>query len=209
MLKRGGKPIVFHDAQDHTVTLTGEQSTAYDAAIRVIEQDLREIRGVREGLARLENVRWESPAPRAFDTIRTPEGEWSAHAQLFRLFRGEILLCRRAGGDEWAVIQRFPKNSIYAQTHGDTDILLKGNNVRELMNEYMAQVQHTLHFMARNAEAKAQKIVWEQFPDNNPSLVVSAISERCNKVADTNQSLRRFQSQSQAYPIGHSRGIGV
>jgi len=62
------------------------------------------------------------------------------------------------GGDSTA--GGFP----YTQAHGDTEILLKGNGPREVATEYMGQMRHTLRFMARNAEVKAQKIVWEQFP---------------------------------------------
>jgi len=66
-------------------------------------------------------------------------------------------------GDEWAVIQRL-EASPYTQAHGDTEILLKGSGLREVATEYMAQMRHTLRFMARNAEVKAQRIIWEQFP---------------------------------------------
>lgn len=202
MLKREGNPL--HEVPGSGVKLTGEQLAAYNAAFQSIEGDLSIMRPVREALSRLEHVQWERPVPKAFAVITTPEGEWNAHALLLKLFRTEILLCRKAGGDEWAVIQQLDA-SPYTQVHGSIEILLKGNGPREVATEYMAQMRHTLQFMARNAEVKAQKVVWEQFPDDHPGKVVRAISERCDSVAEGTEAIKRAQTQS----VRHSRGIGV
>ena len=204
MLKRDEKFGQLHEMPGSTVKLTDSQLEAYDAVFKAIEHELLDVKHVREQLNRLEQVNLEKPVPKAFDTITTPEGEWKAHAQLLKLFRSEILLGRQ-DEKEWAVIQRLQSKSIYAQAHGETDILLKGNDVREVMTEYMAQVRHTLRFMARNLAAKAQQVVWEHFPDDNPSLVVRALSERCSHVAENNQTVR----QSQTETVRQSRGIGI
>jgi hypothetical protein len=203
MLKRAGNPL--HKVPDSHVLLTDEQLAAYNAAFQAIEGDLSDVEHVRKELNRLEQINLNKPVPKAFDTLTTPEGKWDAHAQLLKLFRSEIFLCHQADGGQWAVIQLFQHNSPYAQAHGDTDILLKGNDVRELMTEYMAQVQHTLRFMARNTAAKAQKIVWEQFPDDHPGKVVHAISERCSNVAENTEAIK----QAQKYSVRQSRGIGI
>ena len=203
MLKRGGKPL--HAMPGSEARLTDEQLVAYNAAFQNIEGDLSAMQPVREALNRLEHVKWERPVPKAFATITTPEGEWKAHAELLKLFRSEVLLCRKADGDQWAVIQRLQETSAYAQTHGDTDILLKGNDVRELATEYMAQMRHTLRFMARNAEVKAQKVIWEQFPDDHPGVVIRALSERCDSVAEGTEIIKPAQTQS----VRQSRGIGI
>ncbi|HUA37424.1 MAG TPA: hypothetical protein VMA35_03370 [Candidatus Sulfopaludibacter sp.] len=177
---------------------------AYTAAFQTIEGDLSAMQPVREAVSRLEHVQWERPVPKAFAIIATPEGEWNAHALLLKLFRTEILLCRKAGGDEWAVIQQL-QASPYTQVHGRIEILLKGNGPREVATEYMAQMRHTLQFMARNAEVKAQKVVWEQFPDDHPGKVVRAISERCDSVAEGTEVIKQTQTQS----VRRSRSIGV
>jgi hypothetical protein len=203
MLKRAGDELLHHVA-DSEQRLDDKQFAAYNAAFQTIEGDLSGVKRAREELNRLEQVNLDKPIPKAFDTLATPEGEWNAHAQLFKSIRSEIFLCRQAGGDQWAVIQRFQHNSPYAQAHGDTDILLKGNDVRELMTEYMAQMRHTVRFMARNAEVKAQKIIWEQAPDD-PGKVVRAIFERCNAVAENTQALK----QSQVHAVRQSRGVGI
>jgi hypothetical protein len=203
MLKRDGKIVHFHDVPGTEVKLTDSQLAAYNTVFETIEGDVLNMKPVREALNRLEMVHWEKPAPKAFDTLTTKEGEWTAHAQLLKLPRSEILLGRQ--GTEWAVIQRLQPKGAYAQAHGETDILLKGNNVRELMTEYMEQMQHTLKFMARNLAAKAQQLVWAQFPDDNPSKIVRAISERCSSIAENTESVRQSQTQS----VRQSRGIGI
>jgi hypothetical protein len=202
MEKREGNPL--HEVPGSETRLTDGQLAAYNAAFQTIEGDLATMRPVREALSRLEHVQWERPVPKAFANHITPEGKWNAHALLLKLFRTEILLCRKADGDEWAVIQRLVA-SPYTQAHGDTEILLKGNGPREVATEYMGQMRHTLRFMARNAEVKAQKIVWEQFPDDYPGKVIRAISERCDSVAEGTEVIKQAQTQS----VRQSRGIGI
>jgi len=121
-----------------------------------------------------------------------------------KLFRTEILFCREADGDEWTVIQLL-EASPYTQAHGDTEILLKGNGPREVVTEYMAQMRHTLRFMAPNAEVKAQKIIWEQFPDDHPGKVIRAISQQCDSVAEGTEVIKQTQAQS----VRQLRGRGA
>ena len=204
MLKRAGDELL-HQVADSEQRLNDKQFAAYNAAFQTIEGDLSSVKQVREELNRLEQINLNKPVPKAFDTLTTSEGEWKAHAQLLKNFRSEIFLCRQADGDQWAVIQRFQHNSPYAQAHGETDILLKGNDVRELMTEYMGQMRHTLQFMARNAEVKAQKVVWEQVSDDHPGKVIRAIFERCNAAAESTQAVK----QSQVHAVRQSRGIGI
>ena len=105
MEKREENPL--HEVPGSEARLTDGQLAAYTAAFLTIDGDLSNMRPVREALSRLEHVQWERPVPKAFATHTTPEGKWNAHALLLKLFRTEILLCRKADGDEWAVIQRL------------------------------------------------------------------------------------------------------
>ena len=117
-----------------------------------------------------------------------------------------MLLCRKLDVNEWAVIQQLesPQGRLI---HGEHEILLKGNDVRQLAAKYMAQMRHTLRFMARNAEVKAQKIVWQQVPENNPGEVVRAISELCAGVVEGKEIIK--QEQTQSVRKSQSRGIGI
>jgi len=206
MLKR-------NDSQQmHTVSgvqfrLTDRELASFNAALESIQGDFLEVEPARKDLNRLEQVHWDRPPREAFATVTTPEGEWKAYGQLLKPWRSEGLLCQRANGGEWAVIQRFQPHSPYAQAHGETDILLKGNDRGELMDEYMAQVRHTLRLMARNLVAKAQTVAWEQFPDDNPAKVVRALSQRCALAVENSESLKQAQVEQQS--LRQSRGIPI
>jgi hypothetical protein len=204
MSNHEGNPL--HEVQGSDARLNDSQFAAYNAAFETIDRDLSAMKPVREALSRLEHVQWERPMPKSFQTITTPEGTWTAHALLLKLFRTQVLLCRKLDGNEWVVIQQLesPQGRLI---HGEHEILLKGNDVRQLATKYMAQMRHTLRFMARNAEVKAQKIVWEQVPENNPGEVVRAISELCTGVVEGKEVIK--QEQTQSMRKSQSRGIGI
>ena len=51
------------------------------------------------------------------------------------------------------------------RTNGKMEILMKGNDGRDLAAEFEVNARHTLEFMASNQMATAQKVIWEQFPE--------------------------------------------
>jgi hypothetical protein len=121
----------------------------------------------------------------------------------------DILLCRRADGKELAVVQKLKVSGSYVQQHGAASVLLTGNHSeRELVADYIAEAEHTLRFIARNLVARAQKVVWEQYPDNNPSQVVRAISQRCALATENAETLKQTQAQEKK-AVSQSRSIGV
>ena len=187
--------------------LTDRELASFNAALESIKGDLLEVEPIREELNRLEKVDWNRPPREAFATVTTPEGDWKAYAQLLKPSRSETLLCQKENGGEWAVIQRFQPNSPYAQGHGATEILMKGNDRGELMDEYKAQVQHTLRFMARNLAAKAQEVAWENCPDHNPGKVMRAISQRCALAVENPESLE--QALREKPGIRQSHGMSI
>jgi len=187
--------------------LTDRELASFNAALESIKGDLLEVEPIREELNRLEKVDWNRTPREAFATVTTPEGEWKGYAQLLKPSRSEILLCQRANGGEWAVIQRFQPNSPYAQGHGATEILMKGNDRGELMDEYKAQVQHTLRFMARNLAAKAQEVAWKNCPDHNPGKVVRAISQRCALAVENPESLEQVLMEKPGIRQSHGMSI--
>lgn len=206
MLKRADGQEM-HEVPGVAFRLTDRQLESFNAATEAISYDFAQIQPIREDLDRLEKVQWDRPPREAFATVKTPEGDWKAYAQLLKPMRSEVLLCQKANGDEWAVIQRFQANSPYAKAHGETDILLRGNDRCELMDEYKAQVQHTLRFMASNMTAKAQDVVWKQFPDESPAKVVRAISQHCATAVENSESLKQAEMEKQN--IRHSHGMSI
>ena len=185
------------------IELSGPEFTAYKAASEAIQYDLSRISSLREQVTRLEKVHWHKPDSKPYAKVATAEGEWEVHAQLFKFPRSEINLCRK--GNEWAIVQEFKGVSSYAQAKGRTDILLKGPDVPGLMNDYLVQVEHTMRFMARNAAAHAQRVVWEQFPENNPIQVIRALSEKCAQAVEKPESYHQAETERPK----QSRGMSI
>ena len=90
-----------------------------------------------------------------------------------------------------------------AHVNGSAQILTQGNDARQLADEFKADTKLTLEFMASNLTAKAQKIVWEQFPEHRFGRIVETISERCGQAVANEEMI----SQKVTRSIG--RGIGV
>ncbi len=214
MLKRDGKPIERRDVPGTSERLTATELAAYNATFATIERDFKQIENIKGQLEQLGRTSFESSDSKSLETVTTANGKnWNAQAVLMNLPKGEILLCREPEGNQWAIVQRLNTAGRYAQTHGDASVLLTANSAREAVDDYSSQANHTLRFMARNLTAKAQGVVWEKYPDNNPSQVVRAISERCALAVDNPQALRQEQQQAIEQKIEQgvkrSRGMSI
>ena len=175
---------------------TGEMES-YRAALRAIASELESATGLREQLKDASGLSDFAEAE-----IESPQiGRWEIRAKLLALGKSDILLGQRADG-EFAVIERFPPESLYGKHNGSAEILLQGDDPVKLNRDFTANAQHTLGFMASNLTAKAQKIVWEQFPDHRPGHIVAAITERCH------QAIANEESISQNRKVTHSVGHG-
>jgi len=169
----------------------------YRAASSAIAGQLESIKDFKRQLTRSDQV------PESCDfEINTPEiGRWEVRSALLNLNHGEILLCQR--GNAFAVIERFDEDSPYAQANGNAQILLQGNDAYQLTAEFKANAGLTLEFMASNLTAKAQKIVWEQFPEHRFGRIVETISERCGQAVANEEMI----SQKVTHSIGRSIGV--
>ena len=169
----------------------------YRAASSAIAGQLESIKDFKRQLTRSDQV------PESCDfEINTPEiGRWEVRSALLNLNHGEILLCQR--GNAFAVIERFDEDSPYAQANGSAQILLQGNDGHQLTAEFKANAGLTLEFMASNLTAKAQKIVWEQFPEHRFGRIVETISERCGQAVANEEMI----SQKVTDSIGRSIGV--
>lgn len=207
MLKRNGE-VLQHEVPACEGRLTDAELASYQAAFAAVEREYKQIENVKSQLERLELVRWEKSDPKPFDSVATRDGtEWKAYALLLTLPKSDVLLCRKPEG-EWAIVQRFKGNGRYAEKTGNAAVLLTGNSSpRELVEEYIGQAEHTLRFMARNLTARAQEVVWGEYPDNNPSRVMRAISQRCALVVDNPEALQQSQTEQQS--MRQSRGMRI
>jgi len=169
----------------------------YRAASSAIAGQLESIKDFKRQLTRSDQV------PESCDfEINTPEiGRWEVRSALLNLNHGEILLCQR--GNAFAVVERFDEDSPHAQANGSAQILLQGNDAYQLTAEFKANAGLTLEFMASNLTAKAQKIVWEQFPEHRFGRIVETISERCGQAVANEEMI----SQKVTHSIGRSIGV--
>lgn len=207
MLKRNGE-FLRHEVPGYDRRFTDSEIASYKAAFATIEKDYQQVEGVKQQLDKLAKVRWDRPVPEAFETVAAQDGsQWKAHASLLKLPKSDVLLCRKSEGGDWAIVQRLKEDGRYADAHGKASVLLAGSDPRELVNEYIGQAEHTLRFMARNLTARAQEVVWEKYPDNNPSQVMRAISQRCALAVDNPEALHQRQTIEQG--MKQSRGMSI
>ena len=188
MLKRDGQPCQYN-VPGFVGKLTRAEFDAYNEAFDVIKDEFAK-------LERIKNDLKEITANPAVCII--PDGQvsgesfqandggsgiavWSVRSRLLKLEHSQVLLCERPTGEgkEFAVIERFQNDSPYARTNGNTAVVLTGNDPALVVQDYAANAQHTLRFMASNMVGAAQKVVWERFASQNPGRVIRAISERC------------------------------
>ena len=64
-----------------------------------------------------------------------------------------------------------------------------------------------MRFAERNLVAKAQEMVWHQFPEQNPGKVVKTLMGRCDQAVTQKRSIG--ESQSEAQDSRRSRGMRV
>lgn len=174
---------------------TGPERHAYQEALRTIQPEMDELRRLTQQLDQLPQRLSERPG-NSSDTQPTVHAGgmvWHIQSQLLKLSKSEIFLCRQAGGDEFAVIQRFEDHAPYAKANGSAEIISTGNDARQLISTYGVQARHTLRFMASNLVAKAQKTVWEKFSRQNPARVVRAVSGQCARIVSQAETLCRRQ----------------
>lgn len=207
MLKRDGKFIERQNAPGTSQRLTETELAAYNAAFATIERDFRQIEDIKGQLEKLDHLPLEKSDSKSLETVIANGRNWNAHTALVNLPKSEILLCHDPKADQWAVVQRHNTVGRYAQAHGEASVLLTGNSAHEVVGEYSSQANHTLRFMARNLTAQAQGIVWEKYPDNNPSQVMHAISERCALAVGNSQTLEQRQDNERS--IKQSRGMSI
>jgi hypothetical protein len=189
-LRRHGVRPTLYRVPGHQRFLTEGEIEGYRAAYGAVAKEVAEVEDFKKQLG----IERQFPQSDKMEIDTAQTGHWEIREALLNLKRSEVVLCQR--GNEFAVIERFDAASPYAQTNGPAQILLQGNNAGELKSEFQANARHTLAFMASNATAKAQGIVWGYFHEHKPELVMEAISERCQQAAANQESNSRKITQS-------------
>jgi hypothetical protein len=178
---------------DSSARFTETEIQGYRAAFGAIAREVASIQDFKKQL--------NQPAAAAKKEICTSQlGVWQVRSTLLNTGPSQILLCQRQG--KLAVIEKFPANTPYAVANSGAEILLQGNDAGQLEADFKAGARHTLEFMASNLTAKAQKIIWEQFPDHRPGRVIAAISERCATAVTEQETISETQKVTPSYGRG-------
>jgi hypothetical protein len=197
---RNGDRLVYK-VPDYSGRFNESEINAYRAAFGAIANEFESLIDLKRQL----NLPDQAPASCDFEINTAVTERWEVRSALLNLVHGEVLLCER--GNEFAIIERFQEDSSYAHGNGSAEILMRGDNPHQLIADFKANAQHTLEFMASNLAAKAQKVIWEQFPNSRPSEVMAAISERCHQAAASEQSISEGLALNEQPKIGRSTRI--
>jgi len=202
MLKRDGE-VCKYNVPGFVGRLTRAEFDAYNEAFDVIKDEFAALERIKNQVKEL------TANPGVFtipdgqspgESVQTRDGEWrttdwNVRSRLLKLEHSQVLLCERTTGDgkEFAVIEKFQRDAPYARANGNATVLLTGNDPALVVQDYAANAQHTLRFMASNMVGAAQKVVWERFASQNPSRVIRAISDRCALAVDQAQNEIQMQ----------------
>ena len=187
-----GEPREYAVPGDIIRHFTETEIKGYRAAFSAIANEFESLTGLKKQLEKSATVSTSLEKEICTSQI----GVWQVHSTLLNLSQSDILLCQKQ--NEFAVIERFRDDAHYAKANGNTEILLQGNDPRELAVAFNANAKHTLEFMASNQVATAQKVIWEQFPDHRPGRLVAALSERCRLAVSNEETISQTRKMNQS-----------
>jgi hypothetical protein len=189
MLKRNGEDCE-HVVPNYPGLLTTSEFKAYNVAVPLVAEQvllfnkragiLSEIEKQSAQIA--ENVTAQSKDNlQALTVNETPESTWQIHQSLFKSPSSEMLFCSRDIGEkkQFAVVEKFEPNSLYARSRGGVDLQMTGNNAFVLLQNFVESERGVLQLFRKDIEATVEENLSEKFPGQNHSRVVRAISARC------------------------------
>jgi hypothetical protein len=216
-LKRNGE-LCKHAVPDFMGKLTPSEFDTYNAAFAVIKDEFDSLEEIKNAVKELtiNPGHFTSPDKQISLVVNElKEGDenavhWHARSELLKLNSSHVFLCERfvgaSGKKEFAVIELFKNDSPYAQANGNIRMLVTGNDPALVVQDYAATANHTLHFMASNMVASAQKVVWERIASQNPSRIIRAISDRCARAVGDAQD--EIQAQILDHRISRRQSVG-
>jgi hypothetical protein len=189
MLKRSGE-LCRYCVPGFAGRLTESEHNLYLEGLTVVKKQLLELSDFSQQLdevAKRHDVCSAMAACRngaeSLLTTSKPPASWKVVNRILKLELGSILLCSRTEGEgqDYAIIQRFLPQSLYAKANGAIVVQAQGNDTTLLVQDYIERVRHTLRFMASDTVARAQEIIWKNSNGRDVGRVVQAISDQFNE----------------------------
>jgi hypothetical protein len=204
MIKRNGQPA-RHTVPHYSGRLTDAENEAYQTAVAAVQSELADLATVGQALRGVENPATvtEGTSSDSTEIAVGSSDPWQVRKCLVELNQSEVFLCQK--GTEYAVIERFSENSRYAMANGPAEIMLTGNNERQVLQDYAQNERETLQLLATDLTAKVRETLAAQHPDLNCRRVVEAITRRCDYEINPTQS----QAETIAPALQQTRGMRV
>jgi len=204
MIKRNGQPA-RHTVPHYSGRLTDAENEAYQTAVAAVESELADLTTVGQALRGVENPGMGTAGASGDPTeiVVGSSDPWQVRKCLVELNQSEVFLCQK--GTEFAVIERFSENSRYAMANGPAEIMLTGNNERQVLQDYAQNERQTLQLLATDLTAKVRETLAAQHPDLNCRRVVEAVTRRCDYEINPTQS----QAETIASALQETRGLRV
>jgi hypothetical protein len=204
MIKRNGQPA-RHTVPHYSGRLTDAENEAYQTAVAAVQSELADLTTVGQALRGVENPGMGTAGASGDPTeiVVGSSDPWQVRKCLVELNQSEVFLCQK--GTEFAVIERFSENSRYAMANGPAEIMLTGNNERQVLQDYAQNERQTLQLLATDLTAKVRETLAAQHPDLNCRRVVEAVTRRCDYEINPTQS----QAETIAPALQQTRGMRV
>ena len=204
MIKRNGQPA-RHTVPHYSGRLTDAENEAYQTAVASVQSELADLTTVGQALRGVENPGLGTAGASGDPTeiVVGSSDPWQVRKCLVELNQSEVFLCQK--GTEFAVIERFSENSRYAIANGPAEIMLTGNNERQVLQDYAQNERQTLQLLATDLTAKVRETLAAQHPDLNCRRVVEAVTRRCDYEINPTQS----QAETIAPALQQTHGIRV
>jgi hypothetical protein len=204
MIKRNGQPA-RHTVPHYSGRLTDAENEAYQTAVAAVQSELADLTTVGQALRGVENPGMGTAGASGDPTeiVVGSSDPWQVRKCLVELNQSEVFLCQK--GTEFAVIERFSENSRYAMANGPAEIMLTGNNERQVLQDYAQNERQTLQLLATDLTAKVRETLAAQHPDLNCRRVVEAVTRRCDYEINPTQS----QAETIASALQETRGLRV
>ena len=204
MIKRNGQPA-RHTVPHYSGRLTDAENEAYQTAVAAVQTELTDLTTVAQALRGVENPGMGRAGTSGDPTeiVVGSSDPWQVRKCLVELNQSEVFLCQK--GTEYAVIERFSENSRYAMANGPAEIMLTGNNERQVLQDYAQNERQTLQLLATDLTAKVRETLAAQHPDLNCRRVVEAVTRRCDYEINPTQS----QAETIAPALQQTHGMRV
>ena len=204
MIKRNGQPA-RHTVPHYSGRLTDAENEAYQTAVAAVQSELADLTTVGQALRGVENPGMGTAGASGDPTeiVVGSSDPWQVRKCLVELNQSEVFLCQK--GTEFAVIERFSENSRYAMANGPAEIMLTGNNERQVLQDYAQNERQTLQLLATDLTAKVRETLAAQHPDLNCRRVVEAVTRRCDYEINPTQS----QAETIAPALQQAHGVRV